>query len=259
MDWTVIGWGTFAGFCTGFATLIGALPLLFARRSSPAHQDMMLGFAAGVMLSASYLSLIVPASAFARAEGHGAFASAGIVALAVMAGAASLAWFSGFKPLDRMNFGAGAATDAAGRRAWLLIVAMTSHNLPEGAAVGVGFGAGDPRIALSTAVGIGVQNLPEGLAVAAALYSAGSKRRTAVLIGGLTGIVEPIGAFLGVTLVTLVRGFLPIGMGWAAGAMLFICAAELIPAVHDNDSSKQAVGALIIGAAAMLFLDIWLS
>ena len=219
----------------------------------------MLGFAAGVMLSASYLSLIVPASIIARSEGHGALGSAAIVALSVLAGAASLAWFSGFKPFEGMTFDGHASGNEAGRRAWLLTVAMTSHNLPEGAAVGVGFGAGDPKIALSTAVGIGVQNLPEGLAVAAAMLGAGSKRSTAVLVGGLTGMVEPIGAFVGVTLVTLVRGLLPIGMGWAAGAMLFICAAELIPALHDNDSSKKAVAALIVGAAAMLFLDTWLS
>jgi ZIP family zinc transporter len=211
------------------------------------------------MLSASYLSLIVPASVIARGEGHGALGSAAIVALSVAAGAASLAWISGFKPFERMSFDGQAFGDKAGQRAWLLIVAMTSHNLPEGAAVGVAFGAGDAKIALSTAVGIGVQNLPEGLAVAAALLAAGSRRSTAVMIGGLTGIVEPLGAFFGVTLVTLVRGVLPIGMGWAAGAMLFICAAELIPAVHDNESSKKAVAALIVGAVAMLFLDTWLS
>jgi ZIP family zinc transporter len=217
----------------------------------------MLGFAAGVMLSASYLSLIVPAAAFARAEGYGAFASSATVALSVLAGAATLAWFSGFKAFERTSFGDGPNSDEAGRRAWLLIVAMTSHNLPEGAAVGVGFGAGEAKIAITTAVGIGVQNIPEGLAVAAALLSAGSKRSTAVLIGGLTGMVEPFGAFFGVTLVTLVRGLLPIGMGWAAGAMLFICAAELIPALHcgentSQSASQKAVAALIIGAVAML-------
>ena len=220
---------------------------------------MMLGFAAGVMLTASYLSLIVPAAAFARAAEYSSLWSAAIVALSVLAGAATLAWFSGLRTFELMGLDNSAIADEPGRRAWLLIVAMTSHNLPEGAAVGVGFGAGEAKIAISTAVGIGIQNLPEGLAVAAALLGAGSKRSTAVMIGGLTGMVEPVGAFLGVTLVTVMRALLPIGMGWAAGAMLFICASELIPALHGGRGPKKAVAALIVGAAAMLFLDTGLS
>jgi ZIP family zinc transporter len=259
LNWSAIGWGTLAGACTGLATFIGALPVLFARRSSETHQGMMLGFAAGVMLSASYLSLIVPAAAFARAAGYGSLWSAATVALSMLAGAATLAWFSGLRTFERMGVDSSVIADEPGRRAWLLIVAMTSHNVPEGAAVGVGFGAGEAKIAIGTAVGIGIQNLPEGLAVAAALLAAGSKRSTAVLIGGLTGMVEPLGAFLGVALVTMMRTLLPIGMGWAAGAMLFICAAELIPAVHTGEGPKKAVASLILGAGAMLFLDTWLA
>ena len=249
-----IGWGTLAGFCTGFATLVGALPVLFSRRPSAGQQAVMLGFAAGVMISASYLSLIVPAANFARGAGHGPFITAAVVAAAVLVGAASLHAVRQWSPFE-----SALAAAPATRRAWLLTLAMTSHNLPEGAAVGVSFGAGDPKIGLSTAMGIGIQNLPEGLAVAAALLSAGWRPWTAVLIGGATGAVEPIGAFLGISLVSVVSGLLPAGMGWAAGAMLYICAAELIPAVHEDGSSTKAVAAVIVGIVGMLFLDIALS
>ena len=255
----MIGWGTFAGLCTGFATLIGALPLLFAKGASDRQQNVMIGFAAGVMLSASYLSLIVPAAGFARSSGHGAFTSAAMVALSVLIGAASLEYLRRIEPFKDMVLGTGVASPEANRRAWLLIIAMTSHNLPEGAAVGVGFGAGEPKIALSTALGIGLQNLPEGLAVAAALVGVGTRRLKAVLIGGATGIVEPIGAFLGVAIVSQVQGFLPFGMGWAAGAMLYICAAELIPSIHGEEDAGRPMVALMIGLATMLFLDVALS
>ena len=129
-----IGWGTFAGLCTGLATLFGALPVLFSRRPSTGQQAIMLGFAAGVMISASYLSLIVPAAKFARDAGHGPFGAAAIVAAAVFVGAASLHAVRQWSPFESALVAAPAK-----RRAWLLTLAMTSHNLPEGAAVGVAF------------------------------------------------------------------------------------------------------------------------
>ena len=266
MNWDLVAWGTIAGLCTGFATLVGALPALFTRPSSDTQQNMMLGFAAGVMLSASYLSLIVPAAAFARADGANAYRAAGVVAIYVLIGAASLDALRRSDWLASLQTGAGPDTHSPelGRRVWLLLIAMTAHNLPEGAAVGVGFGAGDFTIGISTAVGIGVQNLPEGLAVAAALRTIGMGRWTAVLIGGATGLVEPVGAFLGAGVVSMMRELLPAGMGWAAGAMIYIVAAELIPAIHSDSNgtakgSGSAIWAFLVGLAAMLFLDIALS
>jgi len=264
MTWDHVLWGTVAGLCTGLATLVGALPALFTRPSSDTQQNAMLGFAAGVMLSASYLSLIVPAANFARGAGADAFTAAGIVAIAVLAGAASLDALRRSRWLTAPQHSNVAHSPELTRRVWLLVIAMTAHNLPEGAAVGVGFGAGDFRIGFSTAIGIGVQNLPEGLAVAAALTSIGMRRSTAVLIGGATGLVEPVGAFLGAAVVSLVSDLLPAGMGWAAGAMIYIVAAELIPAIHgpgsdDRRGSGSAIWAFLVGLAAMLFLDIALS
>lgn len=256
----MIAMAAIAGSLTGLATLVGAIPILFARQKSEAMQNIMLGFAAGVMLSASYLSLIVPASDYARDNGFSAWAAAGIVALSVAVGAASLDLLRHTYPLDRVPIALGGeGTPEAHARISLLIFAMTAHNLPEGVAVGVGFGAGEPILGVTTAIGIGVQNLPEGLAVAAALMSVGVVGWRAVLIAGATGVVEPIGAVLGAGLVTWLSMLLPFGMGWAAGAMLYIVAAELIPAIHGDGRTRGAIAALIGGLAAMLFLDIALA
>lgn len=256
----MIAMAAIAGLLTGLATLVGAIPILFARQKSESQQNMLLGFAAGVMLSASYLSLIVPASDYAIDNGYNAFAAAGLVALAVVIGALSLDLLRHTYPLDKVPIGIGGSVGPDERaRTSLLIFAMTAHNIPEGLAVGVGFGAGEPLIGITTAIGIGVQNLPEGLAVAAALMSVGITGWRAVLIAGATGAVEPIGAVVGAALVSWMTDLLPFGMGWAAGAMLYIVAAELIPAIHVNGTTRRAVAALVVGLAAMLFLDIALA
>jgi zinc transporter, ZIP family len=258
LDWTIIATGTLAGLATGFATLVGAAAILFGRGKAAARQDVLLGFAAGVMLSASYLSLIVPAASFASDAGHGDFAAALMVGVAVLVGAGSLDWLRRSDRLSGIALGQSLPPEVreAHQRVWLLVVAMTAHNLPEGAAVGVGFAADEPRVALGTAIGIGVQNLPEGMAVAGALLTLGWSRNRAVLVSGATGVMEPLGALIAVTLVSLVAPILPFAMGWAAGAMLYIVAAELIPAIHREGAAGRAMAALMVGLAAMLVLDI---
>lgn len=251
--------GTAAGFATGFATLLGACALLIGGRHGAERQDMMLGFAAGVMLSASYLSLIVPASDFAQEGGMGAFPAASLVAASVLLGAASLELLRRSDRLCNVPLGGSFAPPEVTQGVWLMVVAMTAHNLPEGAAVGVGFATDDLQVALGTAIGIGVQNLPEGLAVAGALLTLGWSRGKAILVSGATGLMEPLGALIAATLVGLVSSLLPVAMGWAAGAMLYIVATELIPAVHRNGGSRRAIGALMVGLAAMLLLDIALA
>ena len=259
MDWQLIALGTSAGLAAGLATFVGSLPALFGNASAQDRQNLMLGFAAGVMLSASYLSLIVPAADFAVEQGDAPASAAAQVAIAVLIGAACLDLLRRSPRLQGLGrIGNGAPTEAS-RRVWLLLVAMTAHNLPEGAAVGVSFATGDPRIGISTALGIGVQNLPEGLAVAAALLTIGLAPWRAVLIAGATGLVEPVGAFLGVTFVSAVPWLLSAGMGWAAGAMIYIVAAELIPAIHEQDGNRRPIWAFLVGAGAMLFLDIALA
>lgn len=257
MNWELVFWGTLAGFGTAALTFVGTLPVLLQRSASAERQNLMIGFAAGVMLSASYLSLIVPAAKLAQASGLGSFAAAAEIMVAVLVGAASLDAIRRSRWI-RSAEARGRATDQATRRVSLLLLAMTAHNLPEGAAVGVSFGGGY-HSGLVTALGIGIQDMPEGLAVAAALLTIGYSRWRAVLIGGATGLVEPIGAFFGVTLVSMVSWILPAAMGWAAGAMIYIVAAELLPAVHENGHSHRAIWAFLTGVSAMLFLDIALA
>jgi zinc transporter, ZIP family len=259
LDWTTILLGSAAGLATGLATLIGAAMILLRSSSRPARQDLMLGFAAGVMLSASYLSLVIPAVEFARSSNFSSFGSAALVAVSLLLGAASLEWLRRSDRLSSISLGHSIAPPEVGKGVWLLVIAMTAHNLPEGAAVGVGFATENPRVALGTAIGIGVQNLPEGLAVAGALLTLGWSRKSAILVSGATGLMEPIGAFVAVLLVGLVSSLLPVAMGWAAGAMLYIVAAELIPAIHREGGASRATAALMIGAAVMLVLDIALS
>jgi zinc transporter, ZIP family len=256
LEWTTIFAGSAAGLATGLATFIGAAVILFRSGSLPARQDVMLGFAAGVMLSASYLSLIVPAVDHARENGLGSLASAALVAASVLMGAATLDWIRRSDRFTSIALGHSVAPPEVNRSVWLLVIAMTAHNFPEGAAVGVGFATEDPQVAIGTAIAIGVQNLPEGLAVAAALLSLGWSRTRSVLVSGATGLTEPIGAFLAVTLVALVSSLLPVAMGGAAGAMLYIVAAELIPTIHREGATTRATAALMIGAALMMMLDI---
>jgi zinc transporter, ZIP family len=179
--------------------------------------------------------------------------------VSLLVGAATLEWLRRSDRLSGIALGHSIAPPEVERGVWLLVIAMTAHNLPEGAAVGVGFATENPRIAAGTAIGIGVQNLPEGLAVAGALLTLGWSRKRAVLVSGATGLMEPVGAFVAVMLVGLVSSLLPVAMGWAAGAMLYIVAAELIPAIHREGAASRAIAALMIGAAVMLVLDIALS
>jgi ZIP family zinc transporter len=140
------------------------------------------------------------------------------------------------------------------RRIWLFVLAITIHNFPEGAAVGVGFG-GDRSEAWSLALGIGLQNIAEGGAVAVALAGEGYPRRYAIAIATLTGAVEPVGGFLGAAAVTLMMALLPWGLAFAAGAMIFVISHEIIPETHRRGHQLPATAGLMIGVVLMMMLD----
>lgn len=132
-------------------------------------------------------------------------------------------------------------------RTWLLVIAITIHNFPEGVAVGMSFGGGDIARGLIIAMTIGLQNMPEGLAVAFPLLREGYGRGRALWYATLTGLVEPIGCFLGVALVSLSRSLLPWGLAFAAGAMIFVVSDEMIPESHQKEFEREATFGLIIG------------
>jgi ZIP family zinc transporter len=176
----------------------------------------------------------------------------------VLLGALTIAWINRHvPPLDRIGLGPGGIAEASFRRVWLFVAAITLHNFPEGLAVGVSFGTGDFAAGTTTALGIGLQNIPEGLAVAAALTTIGYSARTGVLAALASGLVEPVAGLFGVTIVSLAAPLLPWGLGFAAGAMIYVVASEIIPQTHAQIERRgRANLGLMIGLAAMMFLDV---
>lgn len=248
----IIALGSFASISAGLATGLGALPVLFFRRVIREHLNVMLGWAAGVMLAATAFSLVVPGIRYGNVvwPGNGVV----VVAIGVLIGAMFLHFADRLLPFEHYLHGRDVAFTSL-RKVWLFIIAITLHNFPEGMAVGVSFGSGDLRDGMILALAIGMQNIPEGLAVAVSLAGLGYSRRQAIGIATLTGLVEPIGGFLGVSAVAVFFPVLPIGMAFAAGAMLFVIADDIIPATQRNGPSRAATFAVMIGFVIMMVLD----
>jgi ZIP family zinc transporter len=253
--------GFIGSLLAGLATVLGALPLLGTGRPTERQENAFLGFAAGVMLAASFFSLIIPGIRHAQETGSSQAWAAGIVIAAMLIGSLCIGQLNRFVPsLSRGSLNPeGAARAQARRRIWLFVAAITLHNFPEGLAVGVSFGTGDIKAGTATALGIGLQNIPEGLSVGVALMSIGFSRGRAVLAALATGLVEPVGGLLGASVVAAVSTLLPWALGFAAGAMIYVVAAEIIPHTHRRESGTgEATAGLMIGLAAMMFLDVTL-
>jgi ZIP family zinc transporter len=253
----MMGFG--ASVVAGLATAVGALPILAIGKPSDRQQNIFLGFAAGVMLAASFFSLIIPGIEQGEALGASRAAAAGTIVAAVLLGGLTLSALSRFVPVDHIALlgRPGASLDAM-KRIWLFVAAITLHNFPEGMAVGVSFGTGDVAAGTATAIGIGVQNMPEGLAVAAAVATLGYSRRTSFLVALASGLVEPLGGLFGVGLASLSASLLPWGLGFAAGAMIYVVASEIIPETHERMPGSLPAHGLMVGLVAMMFLDVTL-
>lgn len=243
---------TLAGLMTG----VGALPVLFARTVSKRTQNLFLGFGAGVMLAATAFSLIVPGLDAAQELGLSPLLSILVVSSGILFGGAALLRLGAW--LAAHHLGSGPyAEDVAGRaRVLLFILAITLHNFPEGLAVGVGFASGDVANGTALAIAIGLQNMPEGLAVAMAAVAAGDSARRAFCVGLLSGLAEPLGGVLGAGAVFLAAPFLPVAMGFAAGAMLFVISEEVIPEINrERNNGLNSLG-LLTGFVVMMMLDV---
>jgi len=244
--------GFFASILAGLATGLGALPALFFKNISSNLFNSMLGAAAGVMLAATAFSLLVPGMAYGNAvwPGKGIY----IVSLGMLIGAIFLHFAD--RQLPHVHF--DSISDAhltSLKKIWLFIIAITIHNFPEGMSVGVSFGSGEMKNGVVLAIAIALQNIPEGLAVALPLVGLGYNKWRAVGIATVTGLVEPVGGLLGITMVTVFQPILPIAMGFAAGAMLFVISEEIIPETHSDGRSRYATFALMIGFIIMMVLD----
>jgi ZIP family zinc transporter len=240
----------------GAATGLGALPLLLVRRISAPLQNAFLAFAAGVMLAAAFFSLLLPGLKAAADLGLVQVPAAALVGAAVLLGAATLHLLNAVAPHEHFVAGRHGAQAPAVSRIWLFVIAITLHNVPEGLAVGVSYSASLENGA-SMALGIGLQNVPEGLAVAAAL-AAFYPRGTSILVALLTGLVEPVAAAAGLTAVSAAAPLLPWGLGFAAGAMIWVVSSEIIPETHGDERSGLSTAALMLGFVAMMFLDVTL-
>lgn len=235
----------------GGATVIGALIGFIFKNISHKFSDIVLSFAAGVMLSAAVLGLVVPSL-----EYGGKYAII-ITVAGIFVGAVCLNLIDRLVPhLHKM---AGVDIEehhnADISRVLLFVTAIAIHNLPEGIAAGVGFGSGDTSQALIIAGGIALQNIPEGMVIIGPMLSAGVSKRRTLLLAALTGLVEVVGTFIGFFAVSVAEVILPFALAFAGGTMLYVISDEMIPETHAHGSERGATYALLVGFSVMLITD----
>lgn len=246
---------------TWLLTALGAATVVLFKKPPMQGLKTMLGFAAGVMIAASFWSLLLPATQ--RAEANSSFPAHWVVTLGFLLGGLFM-WCA-----DKLV--AYARGSAAGsrrtQRIWMLILSITLHNIPEGLAVGVAFGALKNGCspeglmgAVSVAVGIGLQNFPEGAAVSIPLRREGYSRKRSFFLGQASGMVEPLAGVLGAVLVVYVEAILPWALAFAAGAMILVAVHELIPECQLEREKQPylATMGILLGFAAMTLLDVML-
>ena len=240
----------------GGATVIGALIGFLFKNPSHKLNDIILSFAAGVMLTSSVVGLIIPSL-----DGGGKWAIL-VTALGIIAGAVCLNLVDLLVPhlhkisgkdieehpesVDRLN------------KVMLFVIAIAIHNLPEGIAAGVSFGTGNTMQALAVAGGIALQNIPEGMVIIAPMIAAGVSKKKTFLIALLTGIIEVVGTMLGYFSVSVSSAILPFSLAFAGGTMLYVISDEMIPETHSHGAERGATYALLIGFIVMLAFDFFL-
>lgn len=236
----------------GLATLVGAVFVLAVRGPSPRIIDLLSGFTAGIMLAASVFSLLVPAIELGSLAG---------VVIAILVGAGVVAVADALLPHLHLivSHRRGESSqpidqDSSLHTGVLVLIAMAIHNVPEGFAVGVAFAAGGPELGIPIALAIGIQNIPEGF-VTGALMAPTIGARKAALVAGATGLVEPPAALLAYTVAANAASLLPIGLAFAAGAMLYVVIDELVPEQQSRGNERLATFGLLIGFVLMLALD----
>ena len=243
------------GLMAAAATAAGTLPILTMRTLSARVQESMYGFGAGIMLAATAFSLTIPGLDAAAREGHGPWAAGAIMATAILLGGAALLAVDRVLPHEHFIKGREGVEVKRLRRTWLFVFAIALHNLPEGLAIGVGYAGNDVARGTALAIGIAIQDIPEGLVVALALLSAGYSRTFSVLLGMASGLIEPIAAVFGAAVVVWSAPLLPWGLGFAAGAMLFVVSHEIIPESHRQGHEAYATAGLLVGFVLMMVLD----
>lgn len=238
----------------GGATAVGALLGFIFKNITHKFSDIVLSFAAGVMLAASVLGLILPS-----VEYGGKFGIV-ITVIGVFVGAVCLNLIDKLVPhLHKlMGVDSEAHTEVNVNKILLFVLAIAIHNLPEGIAAGVGFGSGDTSHALLIAGGIALQNIPEGMVIIAPMLAAGITPRKTFVCALLTGVVEVVGTFIGYFAVSVSAAVLPFALAFAGGTMLYVISDEMIPETHAHGSERGATYSLLAGFCLMLVFDVLL-
>jgi ZIP family zinc transporter len=246
----------FLGGLAGFAaTAAGATAAIILRGIASRTQDIMLGFAAGMMLAASSFSLILPGIEAAQQITNNQLLAASIVVLGLGLGVALMIGLDRFVPHEHVESGKRGPDAQRINRIWLFVLAITLHNLPEGMAIGVSFANGDMKVGLPLTTAIAIQDIPEGLAIALALRVTGISALRAALIAVGSGLMEPLGAIIGLGISSSFALGYPVALGLAAGAMIFVVSHEVIPETHRNGHETPATLGLMLGFGVMMFLD----
>ena len=238
----------------GGATVLGALIGFVFKKASHRFSDIVLAFAAGVMLAAAVLGLILPSLQY------GGDGSLLITVAGIFAGAVCLNLMDKMIPhLHRLTGKEDEVhPDAKTSKVLLFVAAIAIHNLPEGIAAGVGFGSENTAQAMMIAGGIALQNIPEGMVIIGPMLAAGMKPRRTFLIAAATGLVEIVGTLIGYFAVSLSTAILPFALAFAGGTMLYVISDEMIPETHAHGSQRGATYSLLVGFCLMLIVDVLL-
>ena len=237
----------------GGATVFGSLLGFAFKKISHKFSDIVLAFAAGVMLAAAVLGLIVPSLEY------GDKWALPVTVIGIFCGALCLNFLDRLVPhlhrLSGVDQEKHPNQSAQLNKVLLFVMAIAIHNLPEGIAAGVGFGTGNTGEAMTIALGIALQNIPEGMVIIAPMLAAGMKPGRTFIVAMFTGIVEVLGALLGYFAVSLSAAILPFALAFAGGTMLYVISDEMIPETHAHGAERSATYALLVGFCFMLAVD----
>ncbi len=239
----------------GGATIIGAILGFIFKKISHKFSDIVLSFAAGVMLSAAVIGLILPSLEYGG--DHGVW----VTVAGIFCGAVCLSLMDKLVPhlhrLSGVDQEAHPGQSAKLNRVLLFVMAIAIHNLPEGIAAGVGFGTGNDDEAIIIAAGIALQNIPEGMVIIGPMLAAGMRPGRTFVVAMMTGVVEVLGTLLGYFAVTVSSALLPFALAFAGGTMIYVISDEMIPETHHGDE-RGATYALLVGFALMLVMSYYL-
>ncbi len=236
----------------GGATVIGSALGFAFKKITHKFSDIVLAFAAGVMMSAAVLGLILPSLEYGGDWGL-------IITIAgIFVGALTVNLVDKFVPHMHKMLGGNEDKSGSVHKVLLFVTAIAIHNLPEGIAAGVGFGSGNNTQALMIAGGIALQNIPEGMVIIGPMLASGISAKKTFFAASMTGVVEVIGTLIGYFAVTIATGILPFALAFAGGTMLYVISHDMIPETHAHGEQKGATYALLIGFCLMLVTDVLL-